>query len=238
MNNTILYEDNHLLVAKKDSDTLIKHKTKKDTLMNKLIHIFTSRDPEDKVWLKNLSLVENHIGGTVLFAKSSKAYTRLKQQLKKQTVRQLFFAVVDGIVKEDFGTVTHYIVGNSNQQFHLVGSDHPHGEQSTLTYHVVDRSGGLTLVAIPTKTGMTEQIRVQLMGMGHSIYGDRHYGKNKSKEIPLALWSVQLRCYHPTLKKKVSIVSAPPAAHPWNKFTGYGDIHSAIEGVYRGIKNN
>ena len=95
MNNTILYEDNHLLVAKKDSDTLIKHKTKKDTLMNKLIHIFTSRDPEDKVWLKNLSLVENHIGGTVLFAKSSKAYTRLKQQLKKQTVRQLFFAVVD-----------------------------------------------------------------------------------------------------------------------------------------------
>ena len=236
MTITILYEDNHLLVAKKESQTLIKHKTKKNTLKNKLNKKLTSREEKDQVWIKNLRLIDNHVGGTALFAKSSKAYTRLRQQLKKQKIRQMYFAVVNGMVAADFGTVTNHVMKSPDKRLHIVDSQNPYGEQSTFSYYVVDRSAEHTLLAIPTKTGITKQIRAQLKNMGHSVYGDRRYGKNCSKQIPLALWSVQLRCYHPTLKKKISIVSSPPSCYPWSEFDHSGQIDQAIENVYRKIK--
>lgn len=236
MTVNIIYEDNHLLVAEKSSNSVIKHKNERNTLKNHLKEFLRGRDAKSFVWLKSLSLIDHNAGGPIIFAKSSRAYARLCKQMEQREIRQLYFAIVHGQMKKDNATVTQYLMTDGKGRLTIASKSNPYATQATFSYYVIERSENYSLIAIPTKTNITDTFRAQLMSLGHSIYGDLEYGWNKDKDLPLALWSVQLRCFHPTIRKRVNFICEPPKHFPWSEFTCCQNIEQTIRQVYQQIK--
>ena len=163
----------------------------------------------------------------MVFAKSSKAASRLSEQLRDGDFEKRYYAVLVGVPKEEKATLTHYMKKNAvNNMVYVCPPSVAGAKFAELEYNVLDVQDGLSLADIRLHTGRSHQIRVQMAGISHPIYGDMRYGGPLAQKGKLALWAYSLSFLHPITKERLKFIAYPPEMDtPWKAF----DLTKAVE---------
>lgn len=216
----ILYEDNHLLIVEKPVNIPVQEdRTGNPDLLTILKDDIKVRfNKPGNVYLGLVHRLDRPVGGVMVFAKTSKAASRLSDMIRRQVIERKYYAVVHGVPKQKTGQLVHYLYKDQkNNKVTVTSSSHPKAKQAILDYEVIESIEGFSLLSVKLHTGRPHQIRVQLATIGHPIFGDQKYGKQKN-EIgqQIALWAYLLELEHPVRKEPVEIISLPPNKYPWD----------------------
>lgn len=216
-----MYEDNHVLVVEKPPNMLTQGDSTGDedllTLLKEDIKLRYSRP--GNVYLGLVHRLDRPVGGVMVFAKTSKAASRLSEQIRNGELDKSYMVVLHGIPKQSSGTLINYLVKDEKTNTVSVTQSSEEGKKASLDYAVKGSRNSLSLVSIKLHTGRSHQIRVQFAAIGHPLYGDQKYGVSLNKPgMQLALWSAEIGFMHPTLRQYKSYKSTPPTVYPWNVF--------------------
>lgn len=213
----VFYEDNHLLVVEKPINMLSQSDNTKDEDLLTLVkeYIKEKYHKPGNVYIGLIHRLDRPVGGIMVFAKTSKAASRLSKQIQEHKMKKYYLAIVNGIIEEDKGTYHDKIkrLPNGNS---VISED---GKDAILEYEVLERNKikKKTLVKILLKTGRHHQIRVQFAYHKHSLCGDQRYGVEDKTQI--ALYAYRLEFEHPTTKERLIFQSSPPQIDNWTEFT-------------------
>ncbi len=215
----VIYEDNHIIVVEKIPNIPTQEDKTGDTSMMTLVkkYIKEKYNKPANVYLGLVHRLDRPVGGVMVFAKTSKAASRLSKQVRDKVFKKEYLAVVDGSFGKNSGTLENYLYKDrkSNTSY-VVSKDKKEAKFAKLDYEVLkyDKENNLSLLKIDLHTGRHHQIRVQLANIGHSIYGDQRYGtRGKNKQI--ALWAYKLIIEHPTKKEKMEFKDMPRKIGIW-----------------------
>jgi 23S rRNA pseudouridine1911/1915/1917 synthase len=217
----ILFEDNHLLVIDKPAGLLSQedHTGEPDVLTVCKKYIKETYDKPGNVWLGLVHRLDRPVSGVMVLAKTSKAASRISDQIRKRTVIKIYHAVVSGKTPASAVWTDHLIKDSASNKSRV---SNPGGDAkesslffSTLLYH---KESDQSLVEIDLKTGRAHQIRVQFSSRNHPIAGDQKYGTSSQKKMDIALRAAEMRLDHPTLKTKMSFKASLPDSEPWAYF--------------------
>ncbi|WP_054798109.1 RluA family pseudouridine synthase [Paenibacillus sp. tmac-D7] len=215
----VLYEDNHVIVVIKPPNLPTQEDDSRDPDLLSLIKAdlkVRHRKPGN-VYLGLVQRLDRPVGGVMVFAKTSKAASRLSDAVRTRTIRKQYRAVVNGKPKEPSGTLRHHLLKDSRTNMvKVVPADKEGAKEAILDYRIVGSQDGLSLLEIELHTGRPHQIRVQFAAIGCPLVGDQRYGG--ASAVPgqqIALWSVSLAFEHPVTKEALRFHSQPPTAYPW-----------------------
>ncbi len=216
----LLFEDNHLLVIEKPVNLLSQadHSGSPD-LLSLLKDWIKQRDQKPgQVFLGLVQRLDRPVGGVMVFAKTSKAASRLADQVRQRTLQKTYLAVVAGVVDPPEWTLTDWLQKDRHSNtVRVVESGVSQAKQAILHYERIAVHANKSLLRIQLETGRSHQIRVQLVHCGHPLLGDHKYGQALNLSGP-ALWSHQLQFQHPILRKFLLFTSFPPKTKPWQDF--------------------
>ena len=205
----IVYEDNHLLVVVKPPNLLTQGDATGDKSLfdeaKEYIKI-TYQKPGD-VYLGLVHRLDRPVGGLVALARTSKAASRLSEQLRTHAMQREYLAVVHGTQIAHTGTCTDWLL-DENGTVRVVQAGTPGAKEAVLNWHTLAARDDSALLHIRLETGRKHQIRVQLKNMGHPIVQDMRYGDDAPGE-PIALWGAVLRLSHPTKREDMTFLSRP-----------------------------
>lgn len=219
---SILYEDNHLLVVEKPVNIPSQQDDTNDPDMLTLLKsdIKQRFNKPGEAFLGLVHRLDRPVGGVMVFARTSKAASRLSEQIRKHQFKKEYLAIVHGIVKENEGSMEHYLLKDSTSNIvKAVEEDCEGAKYALLNYELLETSNGFSLLRIQLHTGRSHQIRVQFSESGHPLYGDQKYGAHLNKVgMQIALWSSQIELTHPTLGTIMTFKSMTPKEKPWDWF--------------------
>lgn len=215
----VLYEDNHVIVVVKEKNILSQADNTHDIDMLTIIKKYLKEkyNKPGNVYLGLVHRLDRPVSGIMVFAKTSKAASRLSDQVRKKEIKKTYMAVVKGIIKKDEDTFVDYLLKLDNGNTIVTTKDN--GKESVLTYKVLKRNyeKNETLVSIDLKTGRHHQIRVQFASRGYPLCGDQRYGKSDKTQI--ALCAYKLEFIHPTTKQLMKFEIEKPLDTYWTDFT-------------------
>ena len=218
----ILHEDNHIIVVLKPQNVPSCEDESKDKDMLTIIkeYIREKYNKQGNVYLGLVHRLDRPTGGVMVFAKSSKAASRLSEQLRSGDFEKRYFAVLMGVPKEEKATLTHYMKKNVvNNVVYICPPTVAGAKFAELEYKVLEKKEDLSLVDVRLHTGRSHQIRVQMNAIGTPVYGDMRYGGEKAKKGYLALWAYYLSFSHPVSKERMVFRLQPPKdLTPWKDF--------------------
>ena len=215
----VLFEDNHIIVVEKKPNIPSQaDKTgDEDMLTMAKQYIKETYDKPGNVYLGLVHRLDRPVGGIMIFAKTSKAASRLSNQVREKVFKKKYLAVVDGKISQKQGTLEDYLYKDErNNTSKVVHKDKKNAKLAKLDYQVLkyNEVKDLSLLEINLHTGRHHQIRVQLANFGHSIFGDQKYGtRGKGKQI--ALWAYQLTIVHPITKEEMVFEDLPEPVGTW-----------------------
>ena len=222
----ILYDDNHILVVNKPNGMLSqKDNTGDDSIIEILKEFIKQKyDKPGNVFLGSVHRLDRPTSGVMVFAKTSKALTRLTVALKNKKFEKKYYAIVEGKVREFEGRLEHYLLKN-NKKNTVSAYSFPkeRAKKAVLEYKVLNIYGEYSLLDIKIITGRPHQIRVQLKEELFPISGDLKYGaKFKKGEMDLCLHCHSLSFAHPVKKENMVFRSLPDFDKcVWNYFIKY-----------------
>ncbi len=212
----ILYEDNHLLVVEKPCNIPVQADSSKDDDLLSLLKAYI-KDKYQKpgnVYLGLVHRLDRPVGGVMVFARTSKAASRLSKMIAAHEFEKIYLACVkDNGLKDSDRFVDHLIKDPKTNMVHV----DPKGKEAILDYEVMQRKGDLALVKIKLKTGRSHQIRVQFASRKHPLYGDHRYDPECIKNTQIALWSHKLCFRHPVSNEELVFTSFPHN-RPFDRF--------------------
>lgn len=213
----ILYEDNHLLVVEKPINVLVQADDTKDKdLLTILKEDIKKRyNKPGNVYLGLVHRLDRPVGGVMVFAKTSKAASRLSEQVRTHKLEKQYYAVTKGILKNKKGILVDYL--KKNEKLNKVFVDKS-GKESILSYEYINEKDGYGLVKIDLKTGRSHQIRVQFASRNCPLYGDQKYNLNSKAGEQIALYAYKLSFEHPITKERLTFIGELPKTYPWNLF--------------------
>lgn len=215
----MIYEDNHVLVVEKPVNIPVQKDESKDVdLLTILKDDLKERyEKPGNVYLGLVHRLDRPVGGVMVFAKTSKAASRLSDQVRLRKFGKVYLAVVHGGVDKKKGTLEDYLLKDSKTNIVSVVKKSVQGaKQAVLDFCVIKECDGFSLVRINLNTGRSHQIRVQFSNYGHPLYGDQKYGQSLNKPgQQIALWSHEIIFDHPVTKKEMRFTSKPPMDKPW-----------------------
>ena len=218
-NLDILYEDNHVIVVKKEPNIPSQADKTEDMDMLTIIKEYLKEkyNKPGNVYLGLVHRLDRPVGGVMVFAKTSKAASRLSNQVREKIFKKKYLAVVDGKFETSNGILEDYLYKDErNNISKVVNKDKKNSKIAKLEYEVLtyNQVKDLSLVKINLYTGRHHQIRVQLAHAGHSIFGDQKYGtRGKGKQI--ALWAYELTIQHPITKQELTFKCLPESNGTW-----------------------
>ena len=212
----ILYDDNHVLVVEKPINIPVCEDESHDMdLLNILkIYIKNKYNKSGNVYLGLIHRLDRPVGGIMVFAKTSKAASRLSMQVRENKIKKYYYAVVHGKVDGE-GKFIDYLSKDRKKNISYV-TDSSIGKLSKLKYKCISYKDNLSLVDIELETGRSHQIRVQFSSRNHPLVGDVKYGTDKNVQI--ALFSYKLSFYHPITKELLTFRLELPKRYPFNLF--------------------
>ena len=219
----IIYEDNHLLAVEKPANMLSQADGTGDADLLTVLkdYIKMKYNKPGNVFLGLVHRLDRPVGGAMVFAKTSKAASRLSEQIRKGDFGKTYLAVVHGAPVPPSGRLEHYLAKDERTNtVRAVAYNNVEGKKAVLDYEVLRNESELSLVKINLLTGRPHQIRAQFSAAGHPLYGDARYGRGLNRPgRQIALWSLRIACKHPTNGEDMVFESTPPLeAHPWNLF--------------------
>ena len=212
----VLYEDNHIIVVYKPANVLSQGDATgdKDLLTIVKEYIKDKYHKPGNVYIGLVHRLDRPVEGVMVFARSSKAASRLSEQIKKKEFSKHYLAVINGIIPEKKGEFKDYLL--KKEDGNTIVTNSKEGKESILRYEVLKEKDNKSLVRIELITGRHHQIRVQFSSRGYPLVGDQRYGKQDNKQI--CLCSYQLSFIHPTTKEVMNFEKYPKPREEWNEF--------------------
>lgn len=219
----VLFEDNHVIAVVKPPGVLSQEDDTGDADMLTLLKqdIKERYNKPGNVFLGLVHRLDRMVGGVMIFAKTSKAASRLSESVRSRHFGKTYVCVVQGTPKQPQARLTHYIVKNSKQnQVTVYNKPTNEAKEAILDYEVAAVSGRYSLIAVKLHTGRPHQIRAQLAHIGCPLVGDLKYGAKPTSGISeIALWSTSVSAPHPITKEWMSFRSVPTSSDVWNWWT-------------------
>ena len=195
----VLYEDNHIIVAVKPANIPSQADISGDIDMLTMVKEYVKKkyNKPGNVYIGLVQRLDRPVSGIMVFARTSKAASRLTNEIKEHKVKKTYLAVVRGLFNKKNGSLVNYIVKQNDNSSKITTKDK--GKIAKLKYEVIseNKEKKLSLVRVNLETGRHHQIRVQLSHAGLPIYGDQRYGIDK-EGIQIHLWCYKLKFKHPT----------------------------------------
>jgi len=219
-NLKVLFEDNHIIVVEKTPNIPSQSDKTGDIDMLTLVkqYIKEKYNKPGNVYLGLVHRLDRPVGGIMIFAKTSKAASRLSNEVREKVFKKKYLAVVDGKIEKTNGSLEDYLYKDErNNMSKVVNKNKKNAKLAKLDYEVVvyDEVKNLSLLKINLHTGRHHQIRVQLSNFGHSIFGDQKYGtRGTGKQI--ALWAYELTIVHPITKEEMTFKDLPEKIGTWS----------------------
>lgn len=214
----IIYEDNHLLVVEKPINIPVCEDETKDldllTILKK--YLKEKYNKPGNVYLGLVHRLDRPVGGIMVFAKTSKAASRLSNQVREKQLSKIYYAVVENKLKQK-DTLKDYLIKNEKTNITTVTTKDK-GKEAILNYEVLKTKDNLNLVKINLVTGRSHQIRVQFSSRNNPLYGDQKYNKNAISNTNIALFAKILSFNHPVTKEKLTFEIDLPKRYPFNIF--------------------
>lgn len=212
----IVYEDNHLLVVEKPVNIPVQSDSSNDLDFLTILKNYLKKkyNKPGNVYLALIHRLDRPVGGIMVFAKTSKAASRLSEQIRKHELKKEYYAVIEGKIKNK-GILNDKLLKNSKTN--MVKVD-PKGKNSELEYEAIDYKDNKTLVHIWLKTGRSHQIRVQFSSRNHPLYGDQRYNRRAKVGEQIALFAQKISFYHPISKEYISFDLPIPYKGIWKLF--------------------
>ncbi len=214
MKTQILYEDNHILIINKNVGQLVQgDKTGDKSLLELLKSFIKERDQKPgNVFLGLVHRIDRPTSGLVIYAKTSKALSRLTQMVKNREIKKTYWAIVPKEIIPQSQTLTHYLKKNEKNNKAIVYNKETDGaKKAILNYQIIKNLDNYMLLEIDLQTGRHHQIRAQLSKIGVPIKGDLKYGAPRSNpDGGISLHARSLKFIHPVSKEQIKITAPTP----------------------------
>lgn len=219
----ILFEDNHLLVVNKLPSEIVQgDKTGDVALIDEVKQYLKLKyNKAGNVFAGLVHRIDRPVSGAVIFAKTSKALTRMTVMMKDRELQKSYLAIVRGKPTKTNDRLEHFLIKNeSKNKSFVVDAERSGAKKAILDYVIIGHSVSYTLLEITLHTGRHHQIRAQLSAIGMPILGDLKYGDKRSlPDASIALHALRLHFVHPVTDNEITIV-APPSkeSQQWQVF--------------------
>ena len=214
----IIYEDNHLLVVEKPVNIPVCEDNSKDIDLLTILkqYIKEKYNKPGNVYLGLVHRLDRPVGGIMVFAKTSKAASRLSNQVREKKLKKTYYTVVENPLKQK-DTLKDYLIKDEKTNTSKTTTKEK-GKEAILNYEVINTKDNLNLVKINLITGRSHQIRVQFSSRNNPLYGDQKYNKNAIPNTNIALFAKTLEFEHPITKEKLTFEIELPKRYPFNIF--------------------
>ncbi len=211
----ILYADNHLLAVNKPPGLLTQPSPTCDDSLETGAKRWVKQvnNKPGKVFLHAVHRLDRVAGGVVLFARTSKALSRLQEQLRRKSWTKMYHALVERAPDEPEGRLVHYL-RHASHRAKLTAPDADGARQAVLTYKLLRAVDRLYLVEVHLETGRYHQIRAQLAAIGCAVAGDSRYGAGTTWREGIALHHRVLEILHPVRREPLRFEAPYPASWP------------------------
>ena len=219
---TVVYEDNHIIIVNKTASEIVQGDKTGDTPLSETVKLYLKEKYQKpgNVFIGVTHRLDRPVSGLVVFAKTSKALTRLNDMFKNGEVKKTYWAVVKNQPHEPEGELVNYLVRNEKQnKSYAYDKEVPNSKKAILHYRLIAKSQNYYLLEIDLKTGRHHQIRCQLAKMGCPIKGDLKYGSPRSNpDGSICLYARFVRFIHPVSKELIEVEAPVPTGNLWNGF--------------------
>ena len=217
----VLYEDNHIIVVNKESGEIVQGDKTGDTPLSDIVkdYIKVKYQKPGNVFLGVVHRLDRPVSGAVVFARTSKALSRLNEMFRRGEVHKTYWAIVKNKPKADAATLVSWIVRNE-QQNKSYAYDHEvkDSKKAVLDYRLIASGDTYHILEIRLHTGRHHQIRCQLAAMGCPIKGDLKYGSQRSNaDGSISLLSRHTEFLHPVSKQLIAVDAPLPSDPLWKK---------------------
>lgn len=220
----VIYEDNHIIVVEKPVNIPSQADKTGDVDMITMIKDYLKEkyNKPGNVYVGLVHRLDRPVGGIMIFAKTSKAASRLSESIRVKDFKKTYLAVVNNVNLKEKAILEDYLYKNEALNKSMVVSKEKHNAKlARLNYKVVDsielENKGLSLVEINLETGRHHQIRVQFASRGNSLYGDQKYGSGPKGE-QIALWAYKVEFKHPVKDEIMTFECKPKKIGIWSRF--------------------
>ncbi|HPM10625.1 MAG TPA: RNA pseudouridine synthase [Paludibacter sp.] len=210
----VLYEDNHIIAVNKSSSDIVQGDKTGDMPLSEEVKLYLKKKynkPGD-VFLGVVHRLDRPVSGVVVFAKTSKALSRLNELFKTRQVEKVYWAIVKNMPEDMEGRLEHYLIKNEKQnKSYAYDKMVPKAKKAVLSYRLVGQSETYFLLEVRLETGRHHQIRCQLAKMGCPIKGDLKYGFPRSNpDGGISLHAGYVAFTHPVSKELIQIKAPVP----------------------------
>lgn len=211
---TVVYEDNHIIIINKTASEIVQGDKTGDTPLSETIKQYLKEKYQKpgNVFVGVTHRLDRPVSGLVLFAKTSKALSRLNEMFKRGEVQKTYWAVVKNRPPQEEGTLSHWLLRNEKQnKSYAYDKEKPGSKHALLDYRLIAASDNYYLLEVNLKTGRHHQIRCQLSKMGCPIKGDLKYGFARSNtDGSICLHARRIAFVHPVSKENITVEAPLP----------------------------
>ncbi len=218
----ILFEDNHLLIINKKPGEIVQGDKTGDASLIDILkqYIKEKYNKPGEVFLGLVHRIDRPVSGAVIFARTSKALTRMTMLVKNRSFRKVYLAITDQKPDKEEDTLRHFLKKNESANKSFIVKEGTEGaREAILSYKHIASGKTLHLLEIDLHTGRHHQIRAQLAASGLTIHGDVKYGARRpNKDGSICLHAYRVQFEHPVAGKPVDIKAGLPDTSEWNAF--------------------
>lgn len=211
---TVVYEDNHIIIVNKTASEIVQGDKTGDTPLSETVKQYLKEKYQKpgNVFVGVTHRLDRPVSGLVLFAKTSKALSRLNEMFKRGEVQKTYWAVVKNRPPQEEGTLSHWLLRNVKQnKSYAYDKEKPGSKHALLDYRLIAASDNYYLLEVNLKTGRHHQIRCQLSKMGCPIKGDLKYGFARSNtDGSICLHARRIAFVHPVSKENITVEAPLP----------------------------
>ena len=221
---TVLYEDNHIIAVNKTCNEIVQGDKTGDTPLSEIVkaYIKDKYNKPGEVFLGVTHRLDRPTSGVVLFARTSKALTRLNEMFKShEQIKKTYWAIVQGCPKVPEARLENWLIRNEAQNKSYITKPHANNaKQAVLEYKTLARGENYTLLEVDLETGRHHQIRCQLAAIGCPVKGDLKYGAKRSNpDGGICLHARKIEFIHPVSKIQLCITAPVPNDSLWQQLS-------------------
>ncbi|MEA4918410.1 RNA pseudouridine synthase [Proteiniphilum sp.] len=216
---TVLYEDNHIIIVNKSPGEIVQGDKTGDQPLSEMVRIYLKEkyNKPGNVFCGVTHRLDRPTSGVVVFAKTSKALSRLNDMFRNGEVDKTYWAIVKDRPPKEEDQLTHYLSKNEKtNKSNAYTSEKPHTKKAVLHYRLIAASQNYYLLEVDLETGRHHQIRAQLAKIGCPIKGDLKYGAARSNpDGSISLHARTISFIHPVSREKILVTAPVPDDNLW-----------------------
>ena len=216
---TVVYEDNHIIIVNKSSSEIVQGDKTGDTPLSDIVKQYLKEkyNKQGNVFVGVTHRLDRPVSGLVIFAKTSKALSRLNEMFKHSEIKKTYWSIVKNCPQKEEEELTNYLVRNEKQnKSYAYDKEVKNSKKAILHYKLISHSENYYLLEVDLKTGRHHQIRCQLAKMGCPIKGDLKYGSSRSNsDGSICLHARKISFIHPVSKKVIEVEAPVPDDNLW-----------------------